>query len=203
MQQHLSKHHTPAGRGGRFSSALWIVIFIGVIAALLGYIGFEILRPRVGTKVPVMETRNHVEEGKNPSYNSNPPTSGDHYEKTEEWGIYDKPLIKERLIHNLEHGGIIIYYNCNYPYTSTGQEDTPEWKAKQAKACDKLKSSLKDVAERLIRKDRKIIVLPSSETDAKIVLTSWGWIDKMDTVDEDRIFNFFNDHINQAPERVF
>ena len=41
----------------------------------------------------------------------NPPTSGLHYENPEEWGFMTN-LTTSRLVHNLEHGGIIIYYNC-------------------------------------------------------------------------------------------
>lgn len=186
----------------RMSSLLWIGLFVLVIGGLFAYILWDILRPLSGTKVPILG-RGHVQESVHPEYDSNPPTSGPHYEKTEEWGIYDKPLVPEKLVHNLEHGGIVIFYNCNYPPTTTGQEDTAEWKEKQKKRCDSIKSSLKDIVERLQKKDRKIIVAPSSTLDTTIAVTAWGWYDKMLNVEEERIFNFFGDHINKGEERVF
>lgn len=43
-------------------------------------------------------------------YKSNPPTSGPHSELWAEWGFYDIPVAKELLVHNLEHGDIVIHY---------------------------------------------------------------------------------------------
>src|SRR3989344_5078 len=44
------------------------------------------------------------------AYNSNPPTSGPHYEQPSRWGVSQAELPDEQLIHNLEHGGIWISY---------------------------------------------------------------------------------------------
>lgn len=48
-----------------------------------------------------------------PPYNSMPPTSGPHTAITAPWRIYPTPVADETLVHNLEHGGIVIGYNCN------------------------------------------------------------------------------------------
>lgn len=45
-------------------------------------------------------------------YGSNPPTSGPMDNQTVKWGIYSTPVPKERLVHNMEHGGVVIWYNC-------------------------------------------------------------------------------------------
>lgn len=179
------------GNKKMLSSILWIGGFIVVIGGLIAYIVWDITRPLVGTEVQIMESRNHVPDGQHPVYNSNPPTSGNHYAQTEEWGIYDHELVTEKLIHNLEHGGVLIFYNCEYP------------PIKEKERCDALVKDLKDITERLRRKDRKIILAPNSKIDSTIALSAWGWYDKMLTPDEDRIRNFFNDHINKGPERVF
>src|SRR3990167_11355106 len=57
--------------------------------------------------------RNHVPEGTVVEYNSTPPTSGPHYEQWEKPGVYDRMLPDGRLIHSLEHGYIVISYNCD------------------------------------------------------------------------------------------
>lgn len=170
------------GRRQRISSWIWISTFILVLAALFGYIMWDIFRPLAGTKVEILG-RNHMKESEKPTYNSNPPTSGDHYADTEEWGISDTPLVVEKLVHNLEHGGIIIYYNCE--------------------KCDDLVLKLKDLTKRLAAKDRKVILTPNKNIDAKITLAAWGYYDKMNDLDEDRIWKFFDDHINRGPERTF
>lgn len=180
-QMRAAKYATLSSRG-RLTSMLWWGFFILVLAALIGYVIWNILRPLSGTKVPILE-RSHVEVGEKPQYNSNPPTSGPHYGQTEEWGISDKPLVMERLVHNLEHGGVNIFYNCE--------------------KCEDLAVQLKDLAQRLRKKDRKVVLAPNKDIDAKIAVASWGWYDKMNELDEDRIWRFFEDHINRGPERVF
>ena len=43
-------------------------------------------------------------------YNSFPPSSGPHYQSPAPWGIYTESVKQPILVHNLEHGGIIIQY---------------------------------------------------------------------------------------------
>lgn len=56
--------------------------------------------------------REHIEEGETAQYNSNPPTSGPHYGVPAETGFYapDSGIEPERVVHNLEHGQIVIWY---------------------------------------------------------------------------------------------
>ena len=46
-------------------------------------------------------------------YNSNPPTSGPHLPTWVKPGIYTVPQPEGELIHSLEHGYVIVSYNCN------------------------------------------------------------------------------------------
>ncbi|HEX7587441.1 MAG TPA: DUF3105 domain-containing protein, partial [Anaerolineae bacterium] len=56
--------------------------------------------------------RDHIADHTgHPDYNSNPPTSGWHWANPLDWGIYTSQQFQEQLIHNLEHGGIVIQYN--------------------------------------------------------------------------------------------
>jgi hypothetical protein len=43
-------------------------------------------------------------------YNSFPPSSGPHYQSPAAWGIYPESVKQTVLVHNLEHGGIVIQY---------------------------------------------------------------------------------------------
>ncbi len=81
--------------------------FIGIL-----FIGFAVLvviskqsetpRPGVAHKD---EGRQHVEQK---SYSTNePPTSGDHAEPVA-WGVYETEQRDDQLIHNMEHGGIVV-----------------------------------------------------------------------------------------------
>jgi hypothetical protein len=46
-------------------------------------------------------------------WNSFPPTSGPHYGQWVIWGDYDSPVRLTESVHNLEHGGIVIFYGRN------------------------------------------------------------------------------------------
>lgn len=48
-------------------------------------------------------------------WNSFPPTSGPHYGEWVLWGEYDQPVQLARAVHNLEHGGIVMYYGSDVP----------------------------------------------------------------------------------------
>jgi hypothetical protein len=43
-------------------------------------------------------------------YNSFPPTSGPHYFAPVDWGFYLHPVVEIMVVHNLEHGGIVIQF---------------------------------------------------------------------------------------------
>lgn len=45
-------------------------------------------------------------------YNSNPPTSGEHFPVWAKKGVYDRLVSDGYLIHSLEHGYVIISYDC-------------------------------------------------------------------------------------------
>jgi hypothetical protein len=44
-------------------------------------------------------------------YTSNPPTSGVHAASVAPFAVLAAPASKESLVHNMEHGGVVIWYN--------------------------------------------------------------------------------------------
>jgi hypothetical protein len=60
--------------------------------------------------------RQHVQAvPKNFKYNSSPPTSGPHHPQPAPFDVYDEPVEQFRLVHNLEHGGVVIQYGRQVP----------------------------------------------------------------------------------------
>ena len=59
--------------------------------------------------------QDHIDEGETTAYNSSPPTSGAHYAVPAETGFYEagSDIEPERLVHNLEHGQIVIWYRTD------------------------------------------------------------------------------------------
>ncbi len=113
-------------------------------------------------------------------YLSNPPVSGWHYGQTVEWGIYDKELVDQNVIHNLEHGGIWISYK-----PSIIPPDVLE--------------NLKRVAGRY---KSKVVLAPREANNDMIALAAWGRLDKFDYFDEARIIKFIKALKNKGPEFV-
>jgi uncharacterized protein DUF3105 len=140
----------------------------------------------IGTQQP-LQAAEHIVPPQKGSYNSFPPTSGQHYNQAglapATWGIKDATLPNEVTTHNLEHGGIVIGYN-NLTPAETDQ--------------------LKGIARALMNGSyRKIILEPYPLTDAKVALTSWGWLLKLPNVDQIQIVQFTRLHYsdpNFAPE---
>jgi hypothetical protein len=140
----------------------------------------------IGTQEPLLAP-DHIQVGQRATYNTVPPTSGQHWSQAgvapAPWGIKDANLPNEVTTHNLEHGGIVIGY-ANLTPAETDQ--------------------LKGIVRALMNGTyRKIILEPYPLTDAKIALTSWGWLLKLQTVDQIQIVQFTRSHYsdpNFAPE---
>ncbi len=117
-------------------------------------------------------------------YNSDPPTSGPHYTSPLPWGFYDKPQVDENLVHNLEHGGIIIQYICN------GN-------------CTEVVNQLKNYSRRYpVESFSGILVAPRPNlpNGAKITLTAWTRRLLLQSFDTQKINSFIADYFNKAPE---
>jgi hypothetical protein len=54
-------------------------------------------------------------DGTSDKWNTDPPTSGPHYEVPVIWGTYTEPVNQAQLVHNLEHGGVAIQYGDAVP----------------------------------------------------------------------------------------
>lgn len=163
--------------------------------------------------------RDHVASGTKVAYHSNPPTSGAHYEEWEKAGIYKAVLLDEKLVHSLEHGFIIISYNCDYqiqakiPFSLRGKVyahneennatpsahlDVVEWQ--NNKDCQDLTTKLENLASG--QKLWKLIVVPRPNLDGRIALTAWRRIDKFNQFDEQRIVRFIKAFRNNGPEQT-
>ncbi len=135
----------------------------------------------------VMPSRDHfpvhmnigdVEAG---GYNTVPPTSGRHWDAWSDCGFYNYPLPDELLVHNLEHGNIIVSYNL---------DDESEITALRA-AVDAIPLAAEYA---IVRRYEQI-------PQGMVALTTWGVLDRMIGVDAERIAHFFRDFPgNTGPE---
>ncbi len=111
------------------------------------------------------------------------PTSGMHSPHDLKFGFYkDKPS-NELLVHNLEHGDIVIYYR---PDASSTLKDAVDYLSHFKKA------------------GAGVLAVPSTDIpDGKeVVLTAWTKTMELVTYDEQRAGAFIYQHINQGPEKI-
>ncbi len=191
-QRLAERRRQEAGRKTDGKLWLWIGAAILVLAVAGGayYYSRSSSQPAfsgaIGDVTPPDQGRDHVQPGQpHEAYNSTPPTSGPHYPRWTSWGIKTEPVPDELQVHNLEHGGIMVQYNC-------------QAKAAPVADCAALKKEL----ESLVNVKPRVIVAPHPKMDHPIALTSWGHLLVMDTFDRARAVAFINTYFNHAPEDV-
>ena len=107
------------------------LITIAVAVVVAAVVGVSIFLARAEEDAPVggaaaaagctdvathpSEGRQHVDDGTDVGYETSPPTSGNHYENYADPGFYPDPVPEEALVHNLEHGQIVIWYRPDAP----------------------------------------------------------------------------------------
>ncbi|MEM7133531.1 MAG: DUF3105 domain-containing protein [Chloroflexota bacterium] len=172
-------------------------LLIGSAACLVALVGlFFYLNSRTAAGVTGEETyetqgNNHIEYGqRSPTpYNSTPPSSGYHYGNLAAWDIYEDPIRYEQLVHNLEDGGVVVYYQCE-------------------EACPDLVEQLTDLVTPYIDGGRHVILLPNrpdwtvgdgeplhQDMGARIALTAWTKVLKLDEFDADKIDHFIRRYV--------
>jgi hypothetical protein len=138
--------------------------------------------------------REHVEELEEGfEYNTSPPTTGPHHPQWAIWDVYTEPVEQFRLVHNLEHGGVIIQYGSDVPQATVDEIVT--W----------------------YREDPNgIIVAPFPELGSQISLGAWvtpdpvpgeeaptgeGVLAKCSSFDEEAFDSFVDEYGFRGPER--
>ncbi|HEY6462615.1 MAG TPA: DUF3105 domain-containing protein, partial [Polyangiaceae bacterium] len=61
---------------------------------------------------PALEAPTHVPIGTDITWDSNPPSSGEHYPIWAAYQAYTSPVPRGYYVHDEEHGGVILLYNC-------------------------------------------------------------------------------------------
>jgi len=118
------------------------------------------------------------------AYNSIPPTSGPHYSDIVAWQVYEEPFRYEQLVHNLEDGGVMLYYQCEA-------------------ACPERIEQLRTIAQPYIDAGRHVAVVPNEPTwiladestphqdmSTPIAVVAWRKLLKLDEFDTEKIRQF-------------
>jgi hypothetical protein len=161
---------------------------IGAVAiAIVGLVVWQGVRPAAGESVQIMVSDPHIPVDSDPGqYNSDPPTSGRHYAEEAQKGFYESNIYTypaAYLVHNLEHGYVIFWYNCNL-LDESGYANLKK----------EIKTTIDDLG------GTKLIAYPWPSLDIPLVMTSWGRLQRLETFDAEQAKAFYRSNLNKAPE---
>lgn len=124
--------------------------------------------------------RKHVQQlEKGFKYNSFPATSGPHFPTPAIWNIYTEPVEEIRVVHNLEHGGIIVQYGDKVSAETITQ--ITDWYGNSDK--------------------NGILVAPLPALGDKVALTAWTHLATCPSFDEKAVNAFADAYRYKGPER--
>ncbi|HEX7975730.1 MAG TPA: DUF3105 domain-containing protein [Anaerolineales bacterium] len=143
-----------------------------------------------GVEIPVT-SQDHVPITTPPGpFNSDPPAGGKHYNQTLPAKFYqdaDLAALPQHpegyLVHDLEHGYVIFWYNCQI---------------QSASDCTSLKNNIQTVMDEF--NGLKVVAFPWKSLDVPLVMTSWGRELRFKSADLGQMRNFVEKNRNQSPE---
>ena len=137
-----------------------------------------------GTPVPE-EGKSHVAEGEVITYRNYPPTSGTHYDSTAEYGFSDMEIPEGKLVHNLEHGAIVLYYKPDLP----------------ADVLDSLRQAYSSLPPGKYSKV-KLIITPYPKLQTPMAVAAWTRVEPLMEFNFERIHAFYLALVDKGPEDV-
>lgn len=114
-----------------------------------------------------------------PVYNDPPPVGGPHTSCWLDYRVYAQAQDPGRWVHNLEHGGVVLLYNCH--------DDCPEEV---------------DALSTFATEHPRTILTPYPELPTRFAVVAWGHRLMMDCLDPVAVQSFYDEHFNQAPEDI-
>jgi len=169
-------------RRGSQTDILWIVglVLVGLVA-MWGWTEWSSASRRIpGVQSFESEGQEHVADGTLIAYKTDPPTSGAHYNTPTAPGFYTEPQPAGAVVHGLEHGHIVIYYDPS----NTAAE---------------VVETLKGYAETYRGTWDGVVVLPREQPE-EVVLTAWRQMLRMETWDQALAERFIDAFRGRGPE---
>ncbi len=138
-----------------------------------------------GKKMPD-RGQQHIQVGTTIPYQEYPPTSGSHWPVVARWGVYTEPIPDEVLVHNLEHGGIVLVYNCTTPCADVVRQMPEIYESMP-------KSKFGHV---------KVVIAPNPRIKTRFALLAWTRLDEFEQLERGRVLRFVQAWQDKGPEDV-
>jgi len=75
----------------------------------------------VDASLPNGQTMHTTSLTKKMPWNTNPPSNGQHYYYWAVWGFYTQPVNPRMVVHNEEHGGVVLWWGPQVPASTVDQ----------------------------------------------------------------------------------
>jgi hypothetical protein len=131
----------------------------------------------------------HIACGSPTDYQTQPPSSGNHYSCWPEYRTFDVPVPWGNLVHALEHGAMIIVYNC-------GDAGCPDEVARAQSFIDTRP------LDPSCAPDHRLILAPDPTLPVRWAATAWTWTLQADCFDDTAFGQFYTDHYGHGREVV-
>ena len=172
------------GRGTLVVGVLLLIAVVALAAFLLRSGGGDEEASTAGAssacqaKTIASQGQGHAEAlPENYKYRSFPATSGTHHPVPAVWGSYMEPIEEFKLVHNLEHGGVVVQY---------GSVVSPD---------------LRQQIEAWYQDDPYgVVVAPLPKLGNKVAATAWTRLTTCTGFDEDAISSFRDEYRARGPE---
>ncbi len=149
------------------------------------------------------EGRTHVTTGAVLCYSSNPPASGSHYSAAGVSpiapGVYDNAVATEVWLHNLEHGTVVLLYDCG------GSPCSAEFIADLQALFDSVPASPRFNEKKMVIAQYAGVSgpctgMPTFPASGPFLAISWDVQKAFDSLDTDGILDFYARHVDHGPE---
>jgi hypothetical protein len=134
------------------------------------------------------EGAGHVACSPLPTYGTNPPSSGNHYGTWADYKTYTTPVPWGHLMHSMEHGAVVIVYNC------------PAGCADEVATAQAMIDALPVDADCVAPTKRRVILAPDPLLDVRWAATAWTWTLRSACFDAPAFSKFATDHYAKTVE---
>jgi hypothetical protein len=181
-QEKLAEYQRQLAKRRRSKIVWWAVGIVAAVAIVALVVASIVFAPKAaptygaldssGADIAGVETfeneTKHTDE--DVDYAQSPPAGGPHNAVWLNCGVYNEPQTDENAVHSLEHGAVWVTYDAD---------------ALSADELQRLKEQLPSTY---------VILSPYEGIDSPLVLSAWNAQLKLDSVDDERIPEFFEEY---------
>jgi len=135
----------------------------------------------------------HVAFGTPVMYKHDPPASGPHWPYPAPWGVHPEVVQREWWVHNLEHQGIVLLYDC--PGGDGGAVDACPSDIDQLIA-------IRNGRQPDVFNEVRILITPDPLLKTRFAAIAWDWVWTGDTLDVNTVNCFIDTRYGRGPEPI-